>query len=107
MNGIYNPLHSLTSSGETKDQLLRILYKKGKNGHVLTTGNSSAPCNINLMEKTEFEIAVSMLRGKLVDIARFYLSDEDEAEDIVQEAMLKLGLSETGSTGKRTFLPWV
>lgn len=33
-----------------------------------------------------------MLRGKLVDIARFYLSDEDEAEDIVQEAMLKLWL---------------
>lgn len=44
------------------------------------------------MEKTEFEIAASMLRGKLVDIARFYLSDEDEAEDIVQEAMLKLWL---------------
>lgn len=44
------------------------------------------------MEKTEFEIAVSMLRGKLVDIARFYLSDEDESEDIVQEAMLKLWL---------------
>lgn len=59
------------------------------------------------MEKTEFEIAASMLRGKLVDIARFYLSDEDEAEDIVQEAMLNFGLSETGSTGKRTFLPWV
>gem|GEM_PF-252748 len=33
-----------------------------------------------------------MLRGKLIDIARFYLSDEDEAEDIVQEAMLKLWL---------------
>lgn len=44
------------------------------------------------MENTEFEIAASMLRGKLVDIARFYLSDEDEAEDIVQEAMLKLWL---------------
>ena len=28
VNGIYNPLHSLTSSGETKDQLLRILYKR-------------------------------------------------------------------------------
>lgn len=85
-------LHSLTSSDETKERLLRILYKKGKNGHVLTAGNGSAPCNINLMEKTEFEIAASMLRGKLVDIARFYLSDEDEAEDIVQEAMLKLWL---------------
>lgn len=47
---------------------------------------------MHLMEKTEFEIAVSMLRGKLVDIARFYLSDEEEAEDIVQEALLKLWL---------------
>ena len=36
------------------------------------------------MEKTEFEIAASMLRGKLVDIARFYLSDEDEAEGLTR-----------------------
>lgn len=93
-------LHSLTSSDETKERLLRILYKKGKNGHVLIAGNGSAPCNINLMEKTEFEIAASMLRGKLVDIARFYLSDEDEAEDIVQEAMLKLWLVRDDRPGK-------
>ena len=42
------------------------------------------------MEKTDFETAASSLRAKLVDMARFYLSDLPEAEDVAQETMLKL-----------------
>ncbi len=44
------------------------------------------------MQLTEFEHIIRTLRAKLVDSARYYLSDEDEAEDVVQEASVKLWL---------------
>lgn len=42
------------------------------------------------MTHQEFEIFALRCRGKLLDTARHYLTTGDEAEDVVQEAMLKL-----------------
>lgn len=42
------------------------------------------------MNKTEFENTASDLRNRLVETARFYLSDAEDAEDVAQECMLKL-----------------
>ena len=42
------------------------------------------------MTHQEFEIFAQRCRGKLLATARHYLDTSDEAEDVVQEAMLKL-----------------
>ena len=44
------------------------------------------------MTTEEFKLQAESLRGRLMDTARQYLGDSDEAEDIVQDAMLKLWL---------------
>ncbi len=44
------------------------------------------------MEVREFEQIIRTLRARLISVARYYLSDEDEAEDVVQEASVKLWL---------------
>ena len=44
------------------------------------------------MTTEEFKLQAESLRGILMDVARHYLGDSDEAEDIVQDAMLKLWL---------------
>ena len=45
------------------------------------------------MERHDFEQAVPELRLKLQRVALFYLADDDEAEDIVQETLLKLWMA--------------
>ena len=42
------------------------------------------------MVDKEFEIFVCRCRRMLVSVARGYLGDDDMAEDVVQEALLKL-----------------
>ena len=42
------------------------------------------------MEQTEFENAAKKIRQKALQIARSYTSNNDEAEDIAQEVMLRL-----------------
>ena len=42
------------------------------------------------MTHQEFEIFAQRCRGKMLATARHYLAASDEAEDVVQEAMLKL-----------------
>ena len=44
------------------------------------------------MTTEEFKLQAVSLRDRLMDVARQYLGDSDEAEDIVQDAMLKLWL---------------
>ncbi|MBR5133771.1 MAG: sigma-70 family RNA polymerase sigma factor [Alistipes sp.] len=46
--------------------------------------------NTKKMTHQEFEIFAQRCRGKMVATARHYLAASDEAEDVVQEAMLKL-----------------
>ncbi len=42
------------------------------------------------MDRQDFERVVPELRLKLQRIALFYLADDDEAEDVVQDTLLKL-----------------
>lgn len=42
------------------------------------------------MENREFEIFVRRCRSAMLHTARYYLSDSDEAEDVVQDALVKL-----------------
>lgn len=45
------------------------------------------------MEKKEFEKAVPRLREKLLETARFYLHDEEEAADAAQDSLLRLWIA--------------
>ena len=45
------------------------------------------------MERHDFERVVPELRLKLQRVALFYLADDDEAEDIVQDTLLKLWIA--------------
>ncbi|MBR5608192.1 MAG: sigma-70 family RNA polymerase sigma factor, partial [Bacteroidaceae bacterium] len=45
------------------------------------------------MDRIEFERIVPELRLKMLKVALFYLADDNEAEDIVQDALLKLWMA--------------
>lgn len=45
------------------------------------------------MDRIEFERIVPGLRLKMLKVALFYLADDNEAEDIVQDALLKLWMA--------------
>lgn len=45
------------------------------------------------MDRSEFERIVPGLRLKMLKVALFYLADVNEAEDIVQDALLKLWMA--------------